>query len=300
VTPLFSIVVPTLNRAGTLRHVLPTLADQSCREGGVEILVCDGGSTDETASLIAASGVLNLRLVASAGGSRAAARNAGIRAARGAFVLFTDADILASPGLVAAHAAAHARRPGAAIVGREVQVSSLDDLDGVRDGGRATGSLHPSWRRNLSWMFFLTGNASVSRADLVRAGLFDESFTAYGHEDLELGYRLRRSGVRIRYEPAAVNYHWHPIGHEERMSRMESSGAATVRMFRKHRDPRILLALGVNPITWVLHAVLDRCPPARKALHARAFGSGAARALALQDAYLCGVKRAWRSTERAS
>jgi GT2 family glycosyltransferase len=300
VTPFCSIVVPTLNRADTLRHVLPTLAVQSCRRGDVEILVCDGGSTDGTAEMISTARIPNLRVVANAGGSRAAVRNAGIRAARGTFVLFTDADILADPRLAGTHEAAHARHPGSAIVGREIQVSSLEDCESVREGRGTPGSLHPSWRRNLSWMFFLTGNASVRREDLVRVGMFDEAFAAYGHEDLELGYRLQRAGLRIRYEPGAVNYHWHPLGHAERLNRMEASGAATVRMFRKHRDWRILLSLGVNPITWSLHAMLDLCPSARRALGRRASRSGVARAIALQDAYLTGVARAWRSTERSS
>ncbi|MEW5981248.1 MAG: glycosyltransferase [Acidobacteriota bacterium] len=296
-TPLVSVVLPTLNRADTLQHVLPTITGQDCRPGSVEILVCDGGSTDETADIVAEIDAPNVRLLADAGASRAAARNTGIRAAQGTFVLFTDADILADPGLLRAHMAAHARHPGSAIVGREIQVSSLNDVSSVRGGLRRLHSLHPSWRRRLSWMFFLTGNASVRRSDLLRVGLFDESFAAYGHEDLELGYRLQQAGVRIRYDAAAVNYHWHPVDHVERLRKMESAGAATVRMFRKHRDPRILLGLGVNPITLGLHMLVGVCPPARRVLTDLAPRSAAVRAIARQEAYLTGVARAWSGRE---
>jgi len=48
----------------------------------------------------------------------------------------------------------------------------------------------------------------VLRADLERVGRFDEAFTGYGHEDLELGYACS-SGISIEYAPEAVNYHWH-------------------------------------------------------------------------------------------
>jgi GT2 family glycosyltransferase len=144
-------------------------------------------------------------------------------------------------------------------------------------------------------LFFVTGNASVAREALIRVGMFDDRFTAYGHEDLELGYRLRRSGLQIRYEPAAVNYHWHPDTLQARLAKMEASGRATIRLYRKHRDPRILLRMGVNPISWGLHTLLggDR---AITGWRRRAEASHVARSVALELAYVSGAKAAWRES----
>ncbi len=49
---------------------------------------------------------------------------------------------------------------------------------------------------DISRAFFATGNASIRKEHLFDAGLFDESFVEYGWEDLELGIRLRRLGLK--------------------------------------------------------------------------------------------------------
>ncbi len=288
-----SIVVPTLNRCDTLAHVLPTLVRQTFPADEFEVLLCDAGSTDGTYDLVGGLGLPNLRLLRCPGLARGPSRNIGIRCARGELVLFNDADILAAPDLVAQHVRAHTDRPGAAVVGCEVRVDSLDEYEVVRAHPRRRRTLHPSWKRRLSWLFFVTGNASVARETLLRVGMFDERFTEYGHEDLELGYRLQRSGVPIRHEPAAVNYHWHPETFDVRLRKMEASGRATVALYRKHRDPRILLQMGVNPITWVVHSLL-RVDVERSRWRQLAGRSALARRLVLEMAYLSGAKAAWR------
>jgi len=293
--PTVSVVVPTLNRCDTLAHVLPTLAEQTLPADAFEILLCDAGSTDGTFDLLARLGLPNLRLLACDGLARGPSRNVGIQCARGELVLFNDADILADRELIERHVQAHARHRGSAVVGCEVRVDSLDEYHAVRADPRRRRTLHPAWKRRLSWLFFVTGNASVAREALIRVGMFDDRFTAYGHEDLELGYRLRQSGLQIRYEPAAVNYHWHPDTLQARLAKMEASGRATIRLYRKHRDPRILLRMGVNPISWGLHTLLggDR---AITGWRRRAEASHVARGVALELAYVSGAKAAWRES----
>ncbi len=308
--PEVTIVVPTLNRCDTLAHVLPTLANQTVPPDKIEILLCDTGSTDGTLDLISRLGLPNLSVLTAPGLSRGPARNLGIGRARASLVLFNDADILASRQLAERHLETHARWPGSAVVGCEVRVDSLEEYDAlsrahqerrrserpeVRRSGRRISrrTLHPAWKRRLPWFFFLTGNASVSRDALLRAGMFDERFTGYGHEDLDLGYRLRRDGVRIRYEPGAVSYHWHPETLDARLEKMEASGRATVRMYRKHHDRRILWRMGVNPVTWRLHSLLGGGAGLDR-WRRRAGRSALARTVALQLAYMSGVKAEWR------
>jgi glycosyltransferase involved in cell wall biosynthesis len=295
-TPRVSVVVPTLNRCDRLEYVLPTLASQTLPADEYEILLCDAGSTDGTFDLVARLGLPNLRVVACPGQARGPSRNAGIRAARGALVLFNDADILADRELLARHAQAHVGGAPVAVVGCEVRVDSLDEYRAVQRHPRLRRTLHSGWKRRLSWLFFVTGNASVRRDALVRVGLFDEQFTAYGHEDLELGYRLEQSGVRIRHEPRAVNYHWHPETFEARLAKMEASGRATIKLYRKHRDWRILLRMGVNPVSLGVHGLLPANGRVVAACQARGDICAACRGIALQHAYLTGVKAARRSS----
>ena len=303
-----SVVVPTYNRIDTLRVVLPSLLDQTVDPSAYEIIIADSRSDDGTdgfvRSTIESAGAQRLRYVPGAYGGRAAARNAGIAAARAPVVLFTDADIIASRELIERHALGHkVRDERVAVVGCELQVKSLDDYRRQRDDPSARRPLHPPTRRRLSWLYFLTGNASVRRDDLQDVGAFDESFTGYGHEDLELGYRLEKSGVEIRYDPAAINYHWHPVGYGEQISRMELAGVSTVRFYRKHPDFAVKANLGMTPVSLALHSLLSAATPVREAIE-RAGASVetpkkntwpyVARQIAYQYHYLNGVKRALR------
>lgn len=289
-----SIVIPTYNRLDTLQHVVPTLLAQDVPHDRYELLVCDSRSTDGTAEYLArvTAEHPNVRHLPGDYSGRAAARNAGIEASGGEIVLFNDSDILASPDLLSQHLRRHRQRRDIAVVGLEVQVKDLADYERKRDRPQERGSLHPPSRERLSWLYFLTGNASVRRADLVRAGGFDESFTGYGHEDLELGYRLQKAGIAIFYEPAAVNYHCQDVGHDDQKEKMRLAGRSTVRFYRKHPDFAVKLNLGMTPVSLGLHAALTRMPSVLGFLDARAGGSKFARSLIAQYYYVSGIKEA--------
>lgn len=288
-----SIVIPTLNRRPMLEHVLPALARQACQGADVEILVCDNGSTDGTAALVASLGLTAVKWLPGPDTGRAGARNRGIAAAKGGLILFTDADIVPGPRWIAEHVTAHARQPGSAVVGCEVQVDRIEEIAAVERVPARRRTLHGARPRRLSWLFFLTGNASVPRGALEKAGPFDEGFRGYGHEDLELGYRLARAGVPIRYHPDAVNYHCHPVSLEERCEKMRLAGASTVRFYRKHRDPRIALRLGLNPLSWGLHALVPEGGRVWRACRDGMEAHAWLREIALQHAYVSGIKAAW-------
>lgn len=292
--PDISVVVPTYNRLETLERVLPTLLEQDLSPSAYELLICDSNSTDGTAEFLraVASAHDNVRHLAGSYGGRAAARNAGIAAARGGIVLFNDADIFASADLLSAHLRRHRQRKRIAVVGWEVQVKNFDEYLYKRDHPHERGHLHPPSRKRLSWLYFLTGNASVARDDLVRAGCFDETFTGYGHEDLELGYRLRRLGVDIVYEPRAVNFHCQDVAYEDRKSKMLMAGRSAARFYRKHPDFEVKLKLGMTPLSLGAHSMLSRMPHLLGYLDRRAERSPLARELLLQYYYVAGVKDA--------
>jgi glycosyltransferase involved in cell wall biosynthesis len=309
-----SVVVPTYNRIDTLRAVLPTLLEQTLPADAYEIVIADSRSDDGTVEYlrdVCASQGEHVRYVPGAYAGRGAARKAGIGAARAPVVLFTDADILASPTLLERHADGQRASGGrrTAIVGCELQVRTLDDYRLQREDAQRRHPLHPATRRHLSWLYFLTGNASVRREDLLRVGCFDEQFTGYGHEDLELGYRLQKDGVEIVYDAEAVNYHWHPVGFAEQVGRMELAGVSTVRFYNKHRDMMVKAYLGMTPISLWLHSLLARTPQVRRALERAGASVEAprkntwpyiARQIAYQYHYVSGIKRALSESARSS
>lgn len=89
--PLFSIVLPTYNRAHTVTRAIRSCAEQTCQDFEI-IIVDDEKSTDDIETAIAPFADLRIRLVTSHRGRAAAARNTGIRLAQGRYVAFLDAD----------------------------------------------------------------------------------------------------------------------------------------------------------------------------------------------------------------
>ena len=93
IAPMFSIIVPTLNAAATLRACLDSVVRQTCSD--FELVLVDGGSTDGTLD-IANSFAANLgtRLVIHCGPDQGAydAMNRGVGMATGAWLLFLGAD----------------------------------------------------------------------------------------------------------------------------------------------------------------------------------------------------------------
>src|SRR5438445_3337038 len=121
-TPAISVVIPSYDGAERLPRTLASLV-KSRVEGEFEVLVVDDGSSDRTSEAARAFAdrlpISVLRHAQNRG--RAAARNTGIRAARGGVVLILDDDMESSPGLIEHHLAAHRADPGVAAIGRIVQ-----------------------------------------------------------------------------------------------------------------------------------------------------------------------------------
>jgi glycosyltransferase involved in cell wall biosynthesis len=157
-----------------------------------ECIVVDNGSTDDTRAVVQAHDAHYLYELEP---NRAAARNAGVAAAQGAFVLFVDDDVVLPPFFVAAHARAHdASTFPHVVTGPIINVPS------------AAQRPVPSFV-HASNAYFCTCNASVPRAMLIAVGGFDASFDQYGWEDTELGARLRAFDVRRTFAWDA--YLWH-------------------------------------------------------------------------------------------
>src|SRR3954471_18639687 len=104
-----SVVLPTFNRRARLERVLAGLERQSVDPSCFEVVVVDDGSTDDTEAWLGRQAqrrfAVNAKRQANAGPAKA--RNTGIAAAQGEFVLFLDDDVEPTPDLVAEHLRCH-------------------------------------------------------------------------------------------------------------------------------------------------------------------------------------------------
>ncbi|WP_457104467.1 right-handed parallel beta-helix repeat-containing protein [Methylobacterium sp. P5_C11] len=89
-------------------------------------------------------------------------------------------------------------------------------------------------RDAVGWDAFLTCNVSVDRRFLQEAGGFEPKL--FWHEDIELGERLARRGMRLFYAPEARGYHHHLLDAAAYLRIAEREGAALVLWYRKRPD----------------------------------------------------------------
>jgi len=87
---IFSVVIPTYNRADRLRDTLQSVLEQSF--GDLEIIVVDDGSTDDTESACHAIDDSRIRYIRQENAGPAAARNTGVSNARGDYIAYLDSD----------------------------------------------------------------------------------------------------------------------------------------------------------------------------------------------------------------
>jgi len=249
----FSVVVPTFDRTDVLERTLRAYLALAPTDE-TEILVVDDGSGGETATLLAsiagASGG-RLRTWRQVNAGPAAARNRALREARGEFVLFAGDDVIPEPGMLETHAAAHARwetaadgtRQPLAVLGSirwhpDLEVTPfmrwLEESGTQFAFGRvATGDLLPP-------TMFYSSNLSIRRSLLPPQPVFDERFRHACWEDVDLGMRLAKAGVQLRFEPAARALHWHPTDLARARDRAERVGYYGALLAKKHgvRVPR--------------------------------------------------------------
>ena len=250
-----SVVIPTYNRRPILEQCLDALEHQQL-DGALdqyEVVVVDDGSTDGTPDWLRQhqARFSHVRLIEQEHGGPAAGRNRGVDHAKGDVIVFIDSDLVVTPSFLACHAKALERH----------WMSAGDRLAFTYGAVVNTANFdHPTTERHklrdLSWAYFATGNVAIDRMVLEESGLFDTGFRLYGWEDLELGERLRRMGVRLIKCPEAVGYHWHPALSLDQIPRLIEVEGERARMglvfYRKHPTRRVRFII---QFTW-LHRML--------------------------------------------
>jgi len=114
--PLISVVIPSYNRAELIANTLRSVLAQDFSD--FEILVVDDGSKDATREAVEAVGDQRIRYIAQANAGANAARNNGIRQARGQYIAMLDADDTFLPTHLSESLSAAREHPGCVIYGR--------------------------------------------------------------------------------------------------------------------------------------------------------------------------------------
>ncbi len=213
-----SVIIPTLNRHAALGRALASVLGQRLpRDASAEIVVVDNSPDGNAARLVAG-------IAAEAGAGRpvrylnvprpgvASARNAGIAAAQGDWIVFIDDDEEAAPGWLAALIAVARRDRADAVFG---------PVGARAEGDREIGAFAAYFSRRVvasdgqdvtDWHAYLGTNNSMFSAECCRsvAGPFEERLNSIGGEDSLFLRRLVLDGRRFAWAAQAEITEWVP------------------------------------------------------------------------------------------
>ncbi|MEO0478792.1 MAG: glycosyltransferase [Planctomycetota bacterium] len=194
--PTVTTVVPVKDGADELRRCLTALRASTVDPELHELLVVDDGSSDDSSAVAREFGATVLRFEQNRG--PAFARNRGAELARGQILFFCDADVEVHPDTIERARACFVRDQDLAAV-----IGSYDEAPGSPHFIAQFKNLFHHWvhqHGSEDASTFWTGCGAVRRDTFLAHGGFDETFARPSIEDIELGFRLRADGQKIRLE----------------------------------------------------------------------------------------------------
>ncbi len=285
--PVVSIVVPVRNRAADLRECVTSLLALDYPADRLEIIVVDDASDDDTLEVVACLPVRVVRQSRQSG--PAACRNVGARVARGEILAFTDSDCVVDPDWLTS-LVSYFSDPQVGAIGGLIEPYSLESVidryEAVNASlymGRDEGEVRP----NSRIPFLPTANLLVRRTIWQQVGGFDEDFPI--GEDVDLVWRVRDAGYRVRYVPRGRVRHKYRGTLRAYIIRRAFYGGSETFILRKHSDKPKALVFSWDKLTmlvsllatvlsgWYLLAVGSVLPPlfdfVRRAMRLRRFGA---------------------------
>lgn len=202
-----TVVIPAFNAERHIGDALASIRDQ--RRHDVEVIVVDDGSTDKTVKVVERyASELDLVLVRQDNAGPAAARNAGIRRARGQYCAFLDADDLMLPERLTSQVQLLDANPEMGLV--HTDLMTFDD-SGIIHRSRRVFS-NPCAGMVLDQLlldnFITTSTVMAPRARLLEVGLFGEGRRV--SEDFELWLRMAARWSVGYIEQPLVQYRRRP------------------------------------------------------------------------------------------
>ncbi len=233
-----SVVVATFNRQELLRRLFEQLDAQTIPPDRYEVVAVDDGSKEDTRETLS-----NLetkyprRIVRQENQGAAVARQRGVDLARGRIIVFVDDDMAVKPGFLEAHLSKH-DGGDTVVLGRLRPDAKLEDMPLFeRFYARVMADQCDSFvaGKPIKGHNIYTGNVSMPRDLVFRAGGFDPAFRAL--EDEELGVRLEKAGARFVFADDAETIHgsdWSSVW--KWMERAHRDGVYQTKLSKKHPD----------------------------------------------------------------
>ncbi|MGF6690213.1 glycosyltransferase involved in cell wall biosynthesis [Metapseudomonas resinovorans] len=285
--PFFSVVMPVYNRERYVRQAIESVLAQD--DADFELVVVDDGSTDRSVQIIRSIQDPRVRLLHNHHGGGASARNTGLAAARGEFVVWIDSDDLQAKGALAALRRSISQNPDA-----DVFYGDLEIFD-ERFPGQVHHTRYADYQGKSLLPMLIQANClpnpgtAVRRSLYQRHGEYDTAFTRC--HDYQIWTRLADTANFKKVE--TVLCHWRQHGESLSSAKTRAFEGKVVldafarypvsRLFPDLADDQAGKAAACWRVSGILRQIDEHGPALRMAHKARALGQDNAEALAELD-----------------
>lgn len=231
-----SVIIPTYNRSKLLDLTLQSLEKQNISAISFEVIVADDGSSDDTRDIIekhkSTLKCLRYFYQEDEGYRVAAARNIGIKEANGELIIFLDCGVIAVEDFIYQHYNSHQNSKSCVVIGNvyglyvkldDPLFFKLLDFENIRGSidrlGKYQNFIDVRYNfykdfdfklENMAapWIYMWTCNMSVMKSELIKVGLFDETYKSWGMEDIDIAFRLYQENLPfvINLDALAIHY----------------------------------------------------------------------------------------------
>lgn len=210
---IFSVIIPTYNRANEVSELLNSLANQTIADSLFEILIVDDGSTDNTEEVInntKTKSALNITFLKQNHKGPGEARNFGMKEAKGEYFLFIDSDCIADENWLTAYKIKleELESKPAGFGGPDRVLPTFSPVQKAIDYSMTspitTGGIRGHSKKGISKYYPRSFNMGV-RADVV-AKIGGMGKLRHG-QDIEFSHRILSTGEPVVKVNDAVVYH---------------------------------------------------------------------------------------------
>jgi succinoglycan biosynthesis protein ExoA len=294
---MVTVIVPMYNEERYIFGCLNAILSQDY-QGSVEVLVIDGGSTDDSRQIVHRlmdESRIPIRLLCNPKRIVPTSFNMGIRAAQGDIVVRVDAHAVIEKDYVR-KCVEYLHSSGADNVGglmrpvqNQTRIGQTIALAMSCPFGVGTGKFHYSEREEFVDTVYL---GAFRKSTLLALGGYDETFLR--NQDYELNYRIRQAGGKILLTPAIKSHYYTRSSLRKLWSQYFQYGFWKMQMLRKH--PRSVRVRQLVPPLFVLTLLLSGALSAFSSLAAWVFPLVIASylSLSLTFSFSIAARRGWR------
>ncbi len=256
IAPRLSLVIPVYNRPQEISDLLRSLTNQTNSDFEV-IIVEDGSTVPCKLEVEHYRDLLSIRYLLTANGGPSKARNVGVRAAAGAYVVILDSDVILPPMYISSVRSAIVQTQADAFGGPD---AAADDFSNIQKAINysmtsffTTGGIRGG-KRKLDKFYPRSFNMGCRRQVFASLGGFSEDMR-FG-EDIDFSLRLFKAGYKVCLFNDAYVYHKRRVDFRKFFKQVFNSGMARVHIESRHPNSTRLVHLLPSFFTLGLFALV--------------------------------------------